>query len=97
MNVGVCADQAKALGFKYVGVQAGNECYASNSLAYAVSLGVSTACTTTCANDTSSTCGGGCANAIYQVRAVRCWALLVLLVGTLPSSTWVGIQSLLRS
>ena len=66
-SVPLCADLAKAYYFRYFSLQNGTDCYGSNSTAYAMSLGLSTACNTTCRDDASATCGGSCANAIYQV------------------------------
>jgi hypothetical protein len=66
-TVPACAAMAKSRSYLYFSVQNGNECYGSNSTAYAMSKGLSTSCTVPCTDDVSAPCGGSCANAIYQV------------------------------
>ena len=72
-SVPLCANLAKAYNYRFFSLQNGVDCYGSNGTAYAMSRGLSTACTKTCANAAGTTCGGSCANAIYQVGGAGGW------------------------
>ena len=82
-----CADLAKKYHFIYFSLQNGNECWGSNTTAYAMSHGLSTGCNKTCVNDAAATCGGECANAIYQVGGSKPGPLPALKILVPTSST----------
>ena len=58
-----CADIAKAAGKRYFGLQNGNQCFISDTLAF---LRTSTGCTKECAGDRTSVCGGSWAISLYS-------------------------------
>ena len=66
-SVPLCAKLAKAYNYRFFSLQNGGDCYGSNGTAYAMSRGLSNACTTVCRSAAGTTCGGNCANAIYKV------------------------------
>ena len=75
-----CFQQAQALGYRYVGLEAWNvgsqvgtnagECWAGNSLTSAESLGITTNCAQVTSTDGSLTWGGGDAIALYDLWIV---------------------------
>ena len=67
ITIATCAASAKANNYLYFALQDGEECFASNSTAYALSKGVSNECTKQCGDEGGTLCGGPCANSIYQV------------------------------
>ena len=73
-SISGCADLASsAYNYRYFTFKSGT-CYGSNSTAYAVSNGPSSACTSTCPSYSGGPmvpCGGTCANTIYQVSGKR--------------------------
>ena len=74
-SVDICARIAGGLGYRYAGLQNGNQCFASNNLTTATQLGPSTQCTDTCDAACGSVtcqgaCGGACANSIYAVTTL---------------------------
>jgi len=62
MTPAVC--KTDCIGFTYYGVEYGRECYCGNS--FPSGIPVSTACTITCAGDSTQICGGGNALNIYN-------------------------------
>ena len=57
-----CAAWCNVQGFKYAGLQDGNQCFCGNSFG---SYGVSNECSSTCSGDPTSLCGGSWANSVY--------------------------------
>ena len=58
-------------GFKYAGVQYGDQCFCGNSISR---YGTSSACTMPCSGDSTQTCGGVWANSVYQTGYLGCFA-----------------------
>jgi hypothetical protein len=63
MTIAQCGDIAKAAGRRYFGLQDGEECFVSDTLA---SRTTSTGCTTKCRGDQSAICGGSWAISLYS-------------------------------
>lgn len=71
MTVDKCAKWAYGKGYKYIGLQYSVQCWAGNSLASAIRLGVSSACTMPCGGDISMICGGPWALSIFETGEYR--------------------------
>jgi len=67
MSVEQCRSTCYAEGYKYAGVQNGNQCFCGNSYN---SQGTSTSCTTVCNGDILEVCGGPWANDVWKAGPV---------------------------
>ncbi|KAF5827351.1 hypothetical protein DUNSADRAFT_802, partial [Dunaliella salina] len=65
----LCAEKAARKGLRYSAVQYGRECYAGNSIQDYTTP--SDYCESPCTGDSELTCGGGCANEIFEVSGVQ--------------------------
>jgi hypothetical protein len=63
MTIARCGDIAKAAGRRYFGLQDGQQCFVSDTLAFQTT---STGCTTKCRGDQSAICGGSWAISLYS-------------------------------
>lgn len=69
LTLEMCGALAVQRGYAFFGTQAGNTCFGGSSLAQAIALGASAACTAQCAGSSSAAqiCGGTYANSVYEV------------------------------
>lgn len=65
-TIELCTSTCNAAGYSIAGVEAGTQCFCGNALGYAANMVVNTACSSTCAGNSSETCGGGSRINIYS-------------------------------
>lgn len=67
LTVDGCIDLCRERKFKYAGLEAGNQCFCSNSYNGLPTNSNQERCSTSCAGDSSQICGGSWALSIYKV------------------------------
>lgn len=65
MTVNRCATLAYSRGYRVIGVQYGQECYAGVNITLLTRYGPATNCDSACYADPPRSCGGGLANSMY--------------------------------
>jgi len=70
MTVPKCLAYCGGLGWQYAGVEYGSECYCGDALVNGASLDKTATCSSHCAGDASTYCGGGNALSLYQNPAL---------------------------
>jgi uncharacterized protein len=65
MTTTACMNTCRAQGFRFAGMQSGNQCFCGNNYGRS---GTATDCNTKCSGDAAEICGGTWANSVYQVQ-----------------------------
>ena len=93
LTVDSCLTMCETKGFKYAGLEYGEECYCGNSLANSVTYSKSS-CGMACKGDSTETCGGDWAIELYELFST---CDNTTTTGTVPSSSAVISSSVTAS
>lgn len=66
-----CIELGKNNNYKYVGIQQGNHCFASNNLPISTSVNSNKYCNVSCDNINTGNCGGFFYNQVYKTSAIE--------------------------